>query len=747
MSHSQKLVVEVSGLDKSGSLSVQAIKLPTKNDWNKNLNALNKKIAKKFKTDKEYGLSINGLNIRCDDVQALTNAMQSFDFNNTPQFSIVNATDNGEGDGRKIVIHFDNATYVSTIKQELSELDEDVYDGLLARAKSHFKIMGSLGRLYENVGGKPNYIDDWDDLSECLEEIEIGESVDLYLENNAQPGAHKASSKQPVMNNPNDEEDEKKQYVPDIPLNQGSEDESVDLYLENNAQPGAHKVSSKRPAINNPNDEEDEKKQYAPDIPQQSRYRGPKKQVSLVFVGETGVGKTTLLTSLNDFINHVSYEQVRTTKKPELVGLSQTQHTEQFPLSNEEWAVNIIDTPGIGDTNGAERDEQHMGGIIDFLGNYGDFNAVCILIKRGTTRLTTRMRYIVNELRSNMPKDVQNNFIVIMTRSDVPVPDKDTMAVIEQLNLPTGNIIPVNNGAYEELDLSKYPKGSPIIKIVKQRQKQDYDSNHQYLQILLETAVAMQPYQGNKMSELKQKRDKLKEQVGILKKTIDSSFATETEIKEQLAAFSAATTIEQMNKAFDQSKNHVEYEWYKASGSITTHCNACSKSCHIDCGLNYGHNLTSCAASGTGGICRQCGCSMSIHCHMGWKQKSKTVWVTNVNQKMKVEFMDAQQKKKAIEKRKRELKTKLTKLEKKRDRCAEDIRQKYAELEKIAIIGYNESFELYMKECKKAVEKDEKLTKEQKEAKIGVFDGALQQFKIFKDAIKGNIKKAVDYIF
>ena len=64
------------------------------------------------------------------------------------------------------------------------------------------------------------------------------------------------------------------------------------------------------PAINDPNDEEDEKKQYAQSILQQPKYRGPKKQVSLVFVGETGVGKTTLLTSLNDFINHIPFEEV-----------------------------------------------------------------------------------------------------------------------------------------------------------------------------------------------------------------------------------------------------------------------------------------------------------------------------------------------------------------------------------------------------------------------------------------------------
>merc|ERR1712130_191835 len=148
------------------------------------------------------------------------------------------------------------------------------------------------------------------------------------------------------------------------------------------------------------------------------QFQKRQKKVSLLLFGETGVGKTTLLASLRDFVHGVSYKDVQVTHKCEATGVSQTQDSVQHILSNHEWAVNIIDTPGIGDISGFETDQKHMSGIIDCLGDFDDFNAVCILIKRGTTRLTTRMKYIVSELRSNMPKDVQGNFIVIMTRAD-----------------------------------------------------------------------------------------------------------------------------------------------------------------------------------------------------------------------------------------------------------------------------------------------------------------------------------------
>jgi GTP-binding protein EngB required for normal cell division len=419
---SSKLLVEVVGLDKDGHASTQIIKLPSQHDWTANSAALNKKIMKKFQAnDGSYKLQVGDAVVDPSDVHAITQAVKALDVSSSiPQFKISLSTTDGEPDGTQIVVHYEQQQpFTFTVSADLSQLDTAVYDSLVSGIAAHFQIQGDVGKLYEDVQGKPCYVDDWDDLSECLGDLECGEALKLHVERAA------------------DDDDEKKEATPK---------------------------------------------------PRQRKYHGAKKKVSLVFVGETGVGKTTLLTSIQDFINRVPFDKVNCTKKPELVGLSQTQDTQSYPLSNDEWAVNIIDTPGIGDTSGADRDQEHMGSIIDFLGDYGDFNAVCILIKRGTTRLSTRMRYIVSELKSNMPKDVQDNFIVIMTRSDVPVPDTDTMAVIEQLNLPTGNIIPVNNNAYEELDLTKYPHGSPIVKIVRSRQRDDYKSNHEYLQILLETA-------------------------------------------------------------------------------------------------------------------------------------------------------------------------------------------------------------------------------------------------------------------
>ena len=53
--------------------------------------------------------------------------------------------------------------------------------------------------------------------------------------------------------------------------------------------------------------DEDDQKEY---LQCNAQYYIPKKKVSLIFVGQTGVGKTTLLRSINDCINGVPFEKV-----------------------------------------------------------------------------------------------------------------------------------------------------------------------------------------------------------------------------------------------------------------------------------------------------------------------------------------------------------------------------------------------------------------------------------------------------
>lgn len=459
-----------------------------------------------------------------------------------------------------------------------------------------------------------------------------------------------------------------------------------------------------------------------------------KKNVGLVLLGETGVGKTTLLKSLEDFLKNKPYELIKTTPKGANVGFSQTMVTTANPYCNDEWDVEIIDTPGLCDTSGVDKDQQHMNSILTKLMDV-QFNAICVLIKRGSTRATPALKYIVGEIKANLPRDVKDNFIVLMTRSDVPIPDEDTIGCVKILGLPTGNIIPINNSAYEVLDMSAYPEGSPTRRIVQRKIRANYKENQDFLMELLKMAAKFPKYEGDKIRVLKTKRDKLKEQIGLLQMTMNASFSLERELKEKIAELNKAAKDKNAYKDFVKCNSHQEAIHYKKDGKITTYCNSCSKSCHIDCSLSYGDNLTGCYAM-SGDRCRFCRCGVSSHCHMGWATRYKTVSVQKEDPDEKKKFMNAKEREKLVENRKRIINQKIRVLKIDRQNYTLQVQELYKEINKIAIIGHNEDYLEYMRTSKKQILNDARLTSAQKREKLGFYDKAITTWKTFISVIK-----------
>ncbi len=165
MAAQKKLLIEIAGTDNDGQYGTQSFKLPSRDDWVANLKTMNKKINKKFQVEEEYGLEINGQSVRYDDANGLAAIMKGINVDEEePLFTIIAVAEVGSKNaGRKIVCHYNGQEFIYYIGQELSELDDAMYDEMYDAIKSAFKIKGKMGRIYESIGGKKIYCDDWDD--------------------------------------------------------------------------------------------------------------------------------------------------------------------------------------------------------------------------------------------------------------------------------------------------------------------------------------------------------------------------------------------------------------------------------------------------------------------------------------------------------------------------------------------------------------------------------------------------------
>uniref|UniRef100_A0AC34GNA9 G domain-containing protein n=1 Tax=Panagrolaimus sp. ES5 TaxID=591445 RepID=A0AC34GNA9_9BILA len=192
----------------------------------------------------------------------------------------------------------------------------------------------------------------------------------------------------------------------------------------------------------------------------------PKKTLNILVLGETGVGKSTWINGIANYITYKTFNEAMKAKQPicliptmkakkpiclipskfvfyetttrkvevridlshgekddnevlEDKGESATQDPKTYQFETPKYIVNIIDTPGIGDTRGVEQDKENTRKILYALAQYQEIHAICFLFKANEARLTDSFRYCISELLLQLHKDAVKNIIFFFTNSSV----------------------------------------------------------------------------------------------------------------------------------------------------------------------------------------------------------------------------------------------------------------------------------------------------------------------------------------
>ena len=178
--------------------------------------------------------------------------------------------------------------------------------------------------------------------------------------------------------------------------------------------------------------------------------------INVLLVGESGVGKSTFINALVNYLRYDTFEQAESSGPVILLpvsflvtsgknfdefqveydgldthssedhdhpGQSVTQHCRSYIFTilddqtQKRRKVRLIDTPGFGDVRGVEQDTKNTREMISFINNLTHLHAICILMKPNVTRLHIFFRSFLMQLFDVLGEDIRNNILFCFTNT------------------------------------------------------------------------------------------------------------------------------------------------------------------------------------------------------------------------------------------------------------------------------------------------------------------------------------------
>ncbi|XP_016115641.1 uncharacterized protein [Sinocyclocheilus grahami] len=309
---------------------------------------------------------------------------------------------------------------------------------------------------------------------------------------------------------------------------------------------------------------------------------------TILLVGETGTGKTTLINTMVNYMLGVKKEdkvwfEITDDQSDRTSVHSQTSSITVYGFYLEESPIHltIIDTPGYGDTRGVDLDKEIAMSLLNLSEStegIHEIHAVCLVINATHNRLSDRQQYIFDAVQSLFGRDVAENIVLLFTHSD-GMPPKNALTAVKEANIKCA----VND------------KNQPVFFLFNNHQSDAADEEYEIIQEhawnlsfrgmagLFKFLDTIQPKSLQMTYNVLQKREQLEANISNLQSRVQLMELKQSELKQTQAAVEQNKELVKNNKNFDYEvevtyKEKVDIDYSLARLAMC--CNVCQENCH-----------------------------------------------------------------------------------------------------------------------------------------------------------------------
>ncbi|CAI5676783.1 immune-associated nucleotide-binding protein 13 [Oreochromis niloticus] len=386
---------------------------------------------------------------------------------------------------------------------------------------------------------------------------------------------------------------------------------------------------------------------------------------TIMVLGATGAGKSTLINGMINYILGVKWEdpyrfklvdEGQSTSQSESqtseVTVYKVNHQEGFEI---EFSLTIVDTPGFGDTRGIEKDREiveQLRNLFSAQGGVSEIDAVCFVAQAALARLTPTQKYVFDSVLSIFGKDVAENIRVLVTFADgqrppvleainasgVPCPKtKDGLPVHFKFN--NSALFANNKSAVAESMSDDDEEEGGFDKMFWEMGTKSMKRFFAALNKIETKSLTLTKEVLRERKQLENSVENLQEQVKLGLAKLEEIKETSEKLREHEAEISRNENFE-----FEVTVKKPVQEDISGTGNYITNCQQCHVTCHYPCAIANDAEKSGCAAIGPNGYCIEC--------------PGKCVWNVHFNQKYKWGYKDVKEKRtiKELEEKYREAK-------------------------------------------------------------------------------------------